>query len=216
MCLVIGYVSYRIGKDVIGVKLAESGTPIRELDARTLGPSHSSTDSSSRLDDTFGSPPPLRPIIEVEPLEDTLAAQYEGVETGTAALDEAAEDMDELEVTSENTDQAEVKPEASGTAEPEPSQDESAAAPPSMEPTRSVPGAKRFRVRVGSYTNEETLVGQMARLRELGYRPWVEEYQRDGVVYKRLFVAEAATYAEAARVQDGLLEQNIDSLVVEE
>jgi cell division septation protein DedD len=201
---VIGYVSYRIGRDVIGVKLAESGTPIRQLDPSTLRAGQRDTHSSTSLDDTFSSRAPLRPVIEVEPLEDTLEPEYGGIEADTMESEAASEETEEPE------------PETSATAETEGSPDETAVAAPPMDRRRSVPGANRFRVRVGSYTDEDTLVSQMARLRDLGYRPWVEEFERDGVVYKRLFVAEAPTYADAAKLQEGLLEQNIDSLVVEE
>ena len=211
IALVIGYASFRIGRDLIGVKLAEAGGPVREVDSSRFR--DRTSNAASNPNDTFESRAPLQPIVEIEEVQEPSVPGEESAGTTPGETGEAAPEAGDERGAREAAGEAEGRRGIGGAVGAD---EEEPGAPPPMVRERSVAGAGRFRIRVGSYTDETTLVSQMARLRELGYRPLVEEEAQGGVVYKRLFAAETSTYAEAVRVQDRLQQYNITSMVIEQ
>lgn len=221
ICVVVGFVSYLIGRHVIGVKLAESGGAIREFDPSSLRGA-ADVDASSELGDTLASRAPLQPIVEIEPVESPIASQDESTVTDPMEPGGGAEEAPTAREEAPGVARGPQgppsggEPGAVGVSDGAPAADEAAAVPARpTKPTRAGVTTGGFRVRVGSYTDEEALAGQMGRLRGLGYDPWVEEYERDGVVYNRLYAARAGTYGDALGVQDALQEHNIPSQVEE-
>jgi cell division septation protein DedD len=218
VCLVIAYVSFRIGRDVIGVKLAESGGPVRELQSGSLS-DRGTPGWAAGVAGTFETRAPLQPIVEIEPLDDIYGSRDASAEGEPEGTEEPPEEpIEAADESDADEPMADTEADAAAVAEEEVSlDDEAEVVPAPTERTRgSATSGGRFGVRVGSYTDEDVLFGQMTRLRGLGYRPWVEEHLQDGTTYKRLFAAETATYEGAVRVQDELQGQGISSLVVEE
>jgi cell division septation protein DedD len=78
------------------------------------------------------------------------------------------------------------------------------------------PAAGTYVVRAGSFTTASALEGRLRDLKALGYRPWQTTYERDGVTYTRVQVAEFSTLDEAKRLQRELGGLGIEADISEE
>jgi cell division septation protein DedD len=215
ICAAVGYGSFLLGKNVIGEKLVSRGTPVRDL-----SPDSPRASDSAESDDTSGSAgsagaaAPSEPVVEIEEVEPNsvsdLSGDREG-EPGEASPEAtpAEPDRPAPERTVSGGADEEDPALGTGTSEARPKK------PPASTPADR-PAAGTYVVRAGSFTTASALEARLRDLKALGYRPWQATYERDGVTYTRVHVAEFSTLDEAKRLQRELGGLGIEADISEE